>query len=85
MDSREELSRIVGKSLGAVGYCSRKCELEAIKSSERSVRSRSTVGREISRREREKNVGKTDNINFNMEATKQKGAVMSRKLGGSNC
>ena len=42
------------KSLEAAGYCSRKCELEAIKSSERSVRSRSTVEREISRREREK-------------------------------
>jgi len=32
----------------------------------------------------EKLIMRAGNINFNMGATKQKGAVMSRKLGGSN-
>ena len=61
------------KSLGAVGYCSRKRELEAIEP-QKEV---SVVDQQWEERysERRKNVGKTDEsqyINFNMEATKQK-------------
>ena len=79
----------MGKSLGEVGCYSRKCGCEATKSAERSALSWSTEGREMSRREREREtleelIMRASNVNLNVGTTKQKGAVMPRKFGGPN-